>query len=372
MELDQSVNGIASERDGHEEGRGVSDQTSPGGARRISPTRIEEAARVIDPVFLNSPQFVSESLAAAVGARILCKVESINPIRSFKGRGTGYFVHRLVAGAAGGAAEATGAPGTTGAGDAAAGVRLVCASAGNFGQGLAYAARRRGLPVTIFAAESANPLKIDMMRSFGARVELAGADFDEAKAAARAFAEGAGALYVEDGKEAAIAEGAGTIGLELTRWPEPIDTVLVPLGNGALLAGIGTWLRAHAPGTRVIGVCAAGAPSMAESWRAGRVIETERAKTIADGIAVRVPIPEALEDLRGVVDDVVIVNDESILRAMRLLHEELGVVIEPAGAAGVAAVLADRERFAGQLVATPLCGGNLTETQRERWLCAGR
>lgn len=344
---------------------------------RISPARIEEAARVIDPVFLDSPQFVSESLSAAVGARpgtrLLCKVESLNPIRSFKGRGTEYFVHRLVeergvvAGA--GAAGAGAGAGVGGVGDVGAALHLVCASAGNFGQGLAYAARKRGLPVTIFAAETANPLKLEKMRAFGARVELAGSDFDAAKAAAREFAAGAGALYVEDGKEPAIAEGAGTIGLELMRWPEPLHTVVVPLGNGALLAGVGSWLRAYSPGTRVIGVCAAGAPSMAESWRTGRLIETASAETIADGIAVRVPIPEALEDLRGVVDDVVTVDDETIIRAMRLLHRELGVVVEPAGAAGVAAVLADGERFAGQLVATPLCGGNLTEAQMERWLC---
>lgn len=331
--------------------------------------RIEEAARVIDPVFLESPQFVSDSLAAAVGVgpgtRLLCKVESLNPIRSFKGRGTGYYVHRLVK-------EHRAVVGERVAGGGAAGVaaapHLVCASAGNFGQGLAFAARKHGLPVTIFAAETANPLKIEKMRAFGARVELSGADFDAAKAAAREFAEEAGALYVEDGKEPAIAEGAGTIGVELTRWPEPLDTVVVPLGNGALLAGVGTWLRARSPGTRVVGVCAAGAPSMAESWRAGRMIETANAATIADGIAVRVPIPEALEDLRGVVDDVVVVDDEAIIEAMRLLHHELGVVVEPAGAAGVAAVLADRERFAGELVATPLCGGNLTAEQMARWL----
>lgn len=352
MDPDQMVNELVSEKVGRTVGVGASIQTAPDRGRRISTVRIEEAARVIDPVFLNSPQFVSESLSARLGTRLLCKVESINPIRSFKGRGTGYFVHQLAGGEAGEGSRP----------------HLVCASAGNFGQGLAYAARGRGLPVTIFAAETANPLKIEMMRASGARVELAGEDFDEAKAAAKEFAEGAGAVYVEDGREPAIAEGAGTIGLELTRWPEPLDVVVIPLGNGALLAGIGSWLRAHSPGTRVVGVCAEGAPSMAESWRVGRLIETERAETIADGIAVRVPIAEALEDLRGVVDDVITVADETILRAMRLLHQELGLVIEPAGAVGAAAVLADRERFAGRLVATPLCGGNLTGEQVARWL----
>jgi threonine dehydratase len=327
--------------------------TAVGSGGRISLERIEEAARVIDPVFLDSPQFVSEGISAELGFRLLCKVESVNPIRSFKGRGTEYFVHRLV--------QRQGGSGAL--------PELVCASAGNFGQGLAYAARKRGLAVTIFAAETANPLKIEKMREFGARVELAGADFDAAKDAAREFAERSGAVYVEDGLEPAIAEGAGTIGVELAHWPEPLDTVLVPLGNGSLLAGIGTWLKAHSPETRVIGVCAAGAPAMAESWRADKLIETAAAETIADGIAVRVPIPEALDDLRDLVDDVVLVDDATIVQAIRLLHRELGVLVEPAGAAGVAAALADRERFAGQLVATPLCGGNLTAEQIAEWVC---
>lgn len=313
---------------------------------RLSLARIEEASRLIDPVLRCSPQFSSDALNEQLGFELVCKVETLNPIRSFKGRGADYFLHQL--------------------GEHRQ--RLVCASAGNFGQALAYVGRKRGIQTTVFAAETANRLKVDRMRKLGAEVLLCGADFDEAKAAAREFSEREGLLFVEDGREVAIAEGAGTIGLELSRWPKPFDSVLVPLGNGALLAGIGRWIKAVSPQTRVIGVCAEGAPAMERSWRLGQKVATNKADTIADGLAVRVPVDEALDDLRLVVDDILLVDDQTILRAMRMLFRELGVIIEPAGAAGVAAALAHRAKFGGQLAATVLCGGNLTEEQVQRWL----
>ncbi len=317
------------------------------GGKRVSLDRIEEAVRVIDPAFLGSPQLEAEALGDKLGSRLVCKVETVNPICSFKGRGTDYLLYRL-------------------RGERSEG--LVCASAGNFGQGLAYAARKSNTPLTVFAARGANPRKVERMRWFGAEVRLEGEDFDEAKAAARALAESEGSRFVEDGREVEIAEGAGTIALELCRWPEPFDAVLVPLGNGALLSGVGTWMKAHAPSTEVIGVCAAGAPAMALSLQEGVRKTTEKVDTIADGIAVRIPVEEALSDLSGVVDDVLLVDDGTIVRAMRLLFWKMGLVVEPAGAAGVAALLAHRERFAGALVATPLCGSNLTGQQARRWL----
>jgi threonine dehydratase len=314
--------------------------------KRLSLERIEEASRCIDSVFLDSPQYEAGALGDELGLRLVCKVEMANPIRSFKGRGTDYLLHRL--------------------GDEAG--RLVCASAGNFGQGLAYAARKRNVPLTVFASKNANLAKIESMRRLGAEVRLEGEDFDEAKAAARALDGSEGWRFVEDGREVEVAEGAGTIALELCRWPEPFDALVVPLGNGALLSGVGTWMKAHAPSTAVIGVCAEGAPAMALSLREGVTRTTERADTIADGIAVRVPVEEALSDLAGVVDDVLLVDNGTMVEAMRLLFWKMGLVVEPAGAAGLAALLAHRERFAGVLVATPLCGSNLTEQQVREWL----
>jgi threonine dehydratase len=315
------------------------------GTHRLSLDRIAQAATVIDPVFLDSPQFRAESLERQLGCRLVVKVETLNPIRSFKGRGTEYLTASL-----------SGRP------------HLVCATAGNFGQGMAYSARRRALPVTVFASEHANPLKVERMRALGAEVRLVGEDFDAAHLAAEEYAAENDARMVEDGRDPALSEGAGTIGLELLRWPEPLDAVLVPLGDGALLAGVSRWVKAHRPNVRMIGVCAAGAPAMERSWRAGAVMELERPETIADGIAVRMPFPEALADLTGLVDDILLVEDETMVTAMRQAHQEIGVVLEPSGAAGLAALLTYRERFKGQLVGTILSGGNVTAQQMRKWL----
>ncbi len=307
----------------------------------ISIEAIEDAFLRIDPVFLNAPQFELDALNDLLGFRLLCKVETLNPIRSFKGRGADYFVTRRL--------ETS--PGPT---------RLVCASAGNFGQGMAYACRKHGLPLTVFAAEKANPLKLSRMRSLGAEVVLQGHDFDAAKEAARDYAERTGLTFVEDSRDPEITEGAGTIGLELARDPERLDALLIALGNGALINGVGAYFKAKRPETRVIGVVAAGAPAMLESFRQGRSVVTERADTIADGVAVRSPVPEALELLFDTTDEVVAVTDAAILKAMRTALELFGLVLEPAGAVGLAAAQSYRERFLGQRLATVFCGGNLS------------
>ena len=302
---------------------------------RLSVENIAEAYELVDPVFLNTPQFVSEPLSELAGASVVLKVETVNPIRSFKGRGTDYLLHRIEIPPAG----------------------LVCASAGNFGQGLAYAGRARGCAVTVFAAINATPLKIERMRRLGADVVQQGDDFDAAKEFARQRAERTGAMFVEDGALAPIAEGAGTIALELCRMDDALDVLLVPLGDGALIGGAGTWMRRASPSTRIVGVVAEGAPAMALSWRAGHVVD-HATSTIADGIAVRAPIAVALEDMKGVVDDVVTVAESEIVDAMRLLHAHAGLVTEPAGAAGFAAVAAMREAIAGKRAGVIITGGN--------------
>ncbi len=314
---------------------------------RLSVERIERAATSIDPVFLASPQFHAEPLDRLTGARVVVKVETVNPIRSFKGRGAENFAASL--------------------GDRPR-EALVCASAGNFGQALAFATRKRGLSLTVFAATNANPLKLQRMRELGATVHLSGDDFDAAKAAARAHASAEGARFVEDGREVEIAEGAGTIALELLRGEPALDALLVPLGNGALVTGVGAWTKHRAPSTRIVAVAARGAPAMERSWRAGAAVATDAAETIADGIAVREPVPDVLGDLRATVDDVLLVDDATLVRAMRLVFDSLGIIVEPAGVAGLAVLLEYPERFRGAYVATPLCGGNVTAEQGARWL----
>jgi threonine dehydratase len=315
---------------------------------RTTAEGIAQAYQVIDPVFVDSPQYECEPLSEKLGMNVVLKVECLNPIRSFKGRGTDYLLHQL----------GHHAPG------------FVCASAGNFGQGMAYSARKQRSPITVFAATEANPMKVERMRALGATVVLHG-DYDGAKQAARQHAEKTGAMFVEDGTLPPIAEGAGTIALELTGMPERTDTVMVPVGDGALITGIGTWMREKAPGTTIIGVVAEGAPAMELSRRAGRAVATERADTIADGIAVRSPIAGAVEEMLRVVDDIVRVGDDDIISAMKLLMNEAGLVVEPAGAAGLAAAINLRDQLKGRRVAVIVTGGNITGEQIRRWLVPG-
>jgi threonine dehydratase len=311
---------------------------------RLSLEKIERAAGVIDPAFLNAPQFRAEPLEQQLDCRVVVKVETLNPIRSFKGRGAEFF-----------AATLNGRP------------PLACATAGNFGQGLAFAARKRGLALTIFASVTANPLKVERMRALGAEVRLVGENFKAAHSAAKGFAAETGAQLIEDGRIPAISEGAGTIGLELLQWPEPFDVILVPLGDGALLAGVARWVKAHRPDTQMIGICASGAPAMERSWRARQAQELET-ETIADGIAVQSPYPEAVADILGLADDILLVEDSALISAMRQAHRDLGIVLEPSGAAGLAALNTYRERFKGKLIATILTGGNVTPEQMRQWL----
>ncbi|MDQ3225405.1 MAG: pyridoxal-phosphate dependent enzyme, partial [Chloroflexota bacterium] len=232
----------------------------------------------------------------------------------------------------------------------------------------AYACRNRGVPLTVYAAETANPLKIARMRAMAARVILAGQDFDAAKGLAREHAAREGIRFVEDSRDPEPTEGAGTMALEWLDFAERLDAMLIPLGNGAMLAGMATVLEAKLPETTVIAVGAEGAPAMIESLQSGRMVTHERIDTIADGIGVRLPVKEALDDLRGLVDEMILVPDDLILRAMRLLHRHTGLVAEPSGAVGLAGVLHHPERFQGQTVGTIICGGNLTPQQMHTWL----
>lgn len=307
--------------------------------------RTRAATHRIDPVFLHSRIATGDAFDAAIGCRVLAKVELENPVGSFKGRGTEWFC-------------ATGlSPDET----------VVCASAGNFGQGLARAASRRGHGCIVFMSHDANPVKVEAMGRFGADIRFAGDDFDSAKVAARTYAEAHRLRFVEDGAEPAIAQGAGTIAIELLD-ADDFDAIMVPLGNGALLAGIGAVLRRLAPRTEIIAVVAQNAAAMKRSLDAGLAIETACVDTIADGIAVRVPIASTLPALRTCCDAVVAVSEQRIFEAMQLIHRHLRLVVEPAGAVGIAAMLDDPLHFAGRRVATVLSGGNIAPALRDRLL----
>jgi threonine dehydratase len=229
---------------------------------RLDLARIRVARREIDPVFLDTPQYECEALGRELGCTVSIKLETANPVRSFKGRGT-----ELVAGRLDGTAA-------------------VCASAGNLGQALAWSGRQRGLDVTVVASRRAPAVKLDRIRALGAQLQLVDGDIEVARERAVMIARERGIRLVEDSLDIETCEGAATIGLELART----DAVLIALGGGAMATGVGHVLKSLMPGVEVICVQPAGAPAMTRSWHRRQVVTTDSADTIADGVAGRFPI----------------------------------------------------------------------------------
>ena len=315
---------------------------------RLQLDRVRAAIGEIDPVFLDTPALPCAPLGRALGCSVTLKVETLNPVRSFKGRGT-----ETVAAVA----RRDGAS------------RVVCASAGNLGQALAYSGSRRDLEVTVVAASTANPLKLRQIAAFGADIRLEGEDIEDARLLAREIAAADGAYLVEDSLDLATCEGAATIGLELVRDDPDLDVILVALGGGAMASGVAYVMRSLAEhAVEVLGIQPVGAPAMALSWRQGTVVETDRIDTIADGVAGRCPIPEVLDDLLVVLDDVVLVGEDSIKTGMRAIYEHAGLVVEPSAALGIAAILEQPERFAGRHITTILCGSNVGPADFATWV----
>jgi threonine dehydratase len=311
---------------------------------RLDLARIRAARQEIDPIFLDTPLYECDPLGRELGCTVSVKLETANPVRSFKARGT-----ELVAGQLAGQGRTA----------------VVCASAGNLGQALAWSGRRRGLDVTVVASRRAPATKLDRIRALGAELELVGGDFEMARERAVAIAQRRGIRLVEDSLDIETCEGAATIGLEL---PASFDTVLIALGGGAMATGVGYVLKTLSPDIEVICVQPHGAPAMTRSWHQRRVVTTDATDTIADGVAGRFPIPEVLDDLLAVADDAVLVQEASIVAGMRMLLERAGLIVEPSAALGIAAVLEDRNRFAGRRVATIICGSNVDLDAYHRWV----
>jgi threonine dehydratase len=213
------------------------------------------------------------------------------------------------------------------------GTDVVTASTGNHGAATAWAAKRLGLRAIVFVPEQASSTKLALLERWEADVRHVGADLDEAKEAARAFAKQRDLPFFEDGAEPAQYEGYAAIGEEIAAVLEPA-VVVVPVGNGALLIGIA---RGLGVGVRTIGVAAAAAPVMAESWRAGRVVESSSSDTIADGLAVRVAIPLAVDELQEAADEMLLVTEGQLMRAVAA-YDNAGIRAEAAAAAALAAL----------------------------------
>jgi threonine dehydratase len=300
----------------------------------LSSDSIRRAQTVINPVFLRSPFYRAENISAALGCNVLLKIETLNPIRCFKGRGADYFM--------------SGTPEE----------KFVCASAGNFAQGVAFAARERGRSVIAFVPEATAENRIARLRQLGAEVRCEGSDYDDAKLRAKAYAAAARVTFVEDGVQPAISEGAGTIGLEITGSGEEIDAVVVPLGGGALLAGVARWFKDEAPRVEVIGAAPAAAPAMALSWKARTVVTSPAAATRAAGLAIRLPAKEAVSQIAATADDVLLFDESRLDDAIRMIRDETMLEVEPSGAAAIAVLMQHRERFQSRNVAVIITGAN--------------
>lgn len=297
---------------------------------------IEVAQRRLAGVVRPTPIWGSGSLSRMAGRPVWCKPEHRQRTGSFKVRGA-YNVLAQVP------------PGTPG---------VVAASAGNHAQGVAWAAARLGLAATIVMPRSAALPKIAATQAQGAKVELVGDTLEEAMARASRIVEESGAVLVPPFDHPDIVAGQGTAGLELAEEAPEASTVVVPAGGGGLLAGMAVALKARRPDVSVVGVQAAGADGLVRSLQAGWPVAVDRVATMADGIAVRAPSALTLALVAAHVDAVVTVDEDEIAEAVLLLVERTKQVVEPSGAAALAAVLAGRVEGTGPVVVV-LSGGNV-------------
>jgi len=299
---------------------------------------IEAVVDLVGEAAIPTPMEESRWLQAIVGGPVLLKCENLQRTGSFKIRGAYVRLSRL-------SAE-----------ERARGV--VAASAGNHAQGVALAARMLGIKATVFMPEGAPIPKANATRGYGAEVLFHGEYLTQALLAAQEFAERTGAVFIHPFDHPDIVAGQGTVGLEILAQAPEATTVLIPTGGGGLIAGAAVAIKSQRPDIRVIGVQAEEAAAFPESLRRGVPVALERMTTMADGIAVARPGDVPFAAIQKYVDDVVTVSEESMSRALVLLLERAKMVVEPSGAAAVAAVMDQPSAFATPMVAV-LSGGNV-------------
>jgi len=310
-------------------------------ASEVTPADVERAAEGLRPYLSPTPLQYSRAFTDKARCHVHLKIESIQPIRAFKVRGA---LTKLI---------------LMTAEQRAAGV--ITASAGNHGMGVAYAAAAFNAPATVYVPEGANPFKVEAIRSLGARVVPAGRNYNGAYVEALAAQKESGATFVHAYDDADVVAGQGTIALELLADLDDFHTVLVPIGGGGLIGGIALYLKSQKPGIKVIGVEPSGADAMSRSLRAGSIVTLDRVSTIADGLAASAPGKLTFELAQRHVDEVIVVEETQMLRAIRLLFEWEHLLAEPAGAAALAALLYHHRPAPNERVVVILSGGNVTD-----------
>ncbi|TNE40409.1 MAG: threonine ammonia-lyase [Sphingomonadales bacterium] len=298
---------------------------------------IRRAAERLGDAVVRTPFLYSQTLSELTGTELWLKFENLQFTGSFKERGA---LNKLLT-----------------LGEEARRRGVVAVSAGNHAQGVALHARRLGIPATIIMPSSTPTVKVKRTASFGATVELVGKDFAEASSAVPQYVE-RGLTFIHPFDDPDIMAGQGTIGLEMVEQGPPLDTVLVAVGGGGLIGGVATAFRALSPETRIIGVQSELYPSMALALghHAGPL---PGGTSVAEGIAVAMPGERTLRAAQDMVEDVLVVPEASIEDSVALLLQIEKTLCEGAGAAGLAAVLANPDRFRGQRVGLILCGGNI-------------
>ncbi|MBF5045615.1 threonine ammonia-lyase [Aggregicoccus sp. 17bor-14] len=301
---------------------------------------IQDARRTLHGIVITTPVLPDERISQELGAHIFLKAECTQRAGSFKIRGAYNKMKHLTAE------------------ERARGV--IAHSAGNHAQGVALAAKLLGIPATIVMPERAPLTKVTATRRYGAEVILHGATFDDAGVRARQLQEERGLTYVHAFNDPRTIAGQGTIGMELVDALPEMNVLVVPIGGGGLIGGIATAVKALMPSVRIVGVQAAGCSPVQASLSAGEPVTFHKARTIADGIAVKRPGDLTLPIIQKLVDDVVTVDEEEIARGIAHVVQNAHMVVEGAGAAGVAALLAGKVTVRpGDTVCAVMGGGNI-------------
>lgn len=301
------------------------------------------ASRVISRTLRPTSLHHYPALSEALGCEAYVKHENHQPVGAFKVRGGLYLISRLD--------------------DDERRAGVVCASTGNHGQSIAFAGQAFGVEAHIVVPEGSNPDKVASIRRLGAEVVFHGKDFDEARVHCEELSRQNGYRYVHSANEPDLIAGVGTIGLEVIQDLPDVDVVIVPVGGGSGICGISIAVHSIRPEIEVIGVQSEQAPAAWQSWKDGRPIALDRMETFAEGLATRVGFELTLGVMREHLSDFVLVPDNEIRQALRLVLETTHNLAEPAGAAPVAAGLRLRDRLAGKKVVFSMSGGNITLSQ---------
>jgi len=303
---------------------------------------IKKAKTILNQVVQRTPLAFAPILSKELNAKIYLKKENLQITGSFKLRGAFNKIANLT--------------------DEEKEAGVVAASAGNHAQGVAYSAAYYNCDATIVMPEATPLTKVSGVKSHGAEVILYGANYDEAYQYAIDFATRHNKAFIHPFADDEVIAGQGTIALEILEELDNIDKIIVPIGGGGLISGIATAIKELNPNIQIIGVVASGANAMKTSYEQNKIINSTTVKTIADGIAVRDVTPKMLDYVKALVDDIIEVEDKEIASAILFLLEKQKIVVEGAGAVGLAAILHNKLDITNQTIVLSLSGGNIDVT----------